>query len=184
MEYDDSSDSDVEVLGDCSNHHGKPCHSRASQATKNYNRKKITNRSSLRLKENQHDRLTPSASTSIYVEAHEHTPSDSSEEESDGSTIIQPTPCSKTTRSILTKRRHRSPIATFDHSEDSKGPMLSRSQAQSKISGLPNCRGKAAVTDTDTPMPHRSSLQIESSPLIKNRKQKWKRIASLNSDSD
>ena len=183
MDYDSSSDSDVEVevLGDCSNHHRKPRHSRASHTTKNI-RKTFTNRFSLRLKQNQH--LTPSASISIHVETrHEHTPSDSSENESDESTIIQPTPCSKTTRSIFTKRRHRSPIATFDHSEDANGPMLSRSQAQSKISGLPSCRGKTAVTDTDTRLPHKSSLQM-SSLLIKNRKQKWKRIASLISDSD
>ena len=171
----------MEVLGDCSNHYRKPCHSRASQTTKNI-RKTCTNRFSLRLKQNQH--LTPSASIAIRVETRERTPSDSSENESDESTIIQPTPCSKTTRSIFTKRRHRSPIATFDHSEDANISMLSRSKAQSKISGFPSYRGKTAVTYTDTRLPHKSSLQIESSPLIKKRKQKWKRITSLNSDSD
>lgn len=184
VDYSSSSDLDEGVLRDRSNLQDRPQH-RASHTRKDTGNK-TTNQFNSRLKQNQ--QLIPSTSASTHVERHEDTPSDSSENEDNLSDamIIQPTPCSKITRSIFTKRTHRSPIASFDHSDDVKS--FSRSRAQPKQSGSPNCHSKTVSargrTDRDTALVHKSDLQVELSPLITKKKQKRKRVMSLSSDSD
>lgn len=155
VDYDSSSDSEVEVLKDCSNHQEKPhrttCHVSNT-------RNKSAKRFSPKLKQNQVC-LSP-VLTSAHLENYNDASGESAEDDNYSDTmIIQPTPCSKTTRSIFTKRRHRSPVATFDNHHP-------RSQGDMSLS-------------------LKSSLQIQLSPVVKLRSQKRKRvIMSASSDSD
>jgi len=183
VDHNSSSDSDEEVLRDLSNNQEHPHDSRTSYTIKDTGNYPTNSR----LRQNQKHSLLASIST--CVERHEDTPSDSSGAEDNFSdAIIQPTPCSKTTRSIFTKRRHRSPVSSFDHLEDAKDSTLAKSQSQRKKGGLPNYQGKNVKTrggtDTDTALAHKSGLQLELSPIIKKKNQKRKRAITLSSDSD
>ena len=162
VNYDSSSDSEGEVVKDCSNHQEKP-HRTACRVSNTRNKPAKT--FSPQLKQNQ-EHLSP-VLTSAHLETCNNASGESAQDDNYSDTmIIQPTPCSKTTRSIFTKRRHRPPIATSDHSEDAKPHQHSRSQA-------------------DTSLSLKSSLRIQLSPVIKMRSQKRKRvIMSITSDSD
>ena len=176
-----SSDSDMEVLGDKTKIKELPCHKRNNQFNKVNN---------LGMKKKQHISCTPS--TSSFTAMNEVTPNNSSDDESNLSDamIVQPTPCSKTTRSIFTKRRHRSPISTFDQLDDTEEHHLCELQTQNKKRHSPKCtnrtlntpgrkKTKAAFTTA-----LRSDVQITLSPFVNTKKQKRKRIKSISSDSD
>ena len=172
----------MEVLGDKTKIKELPCHKRNNQFNKVNN---------LGMKKKQHiSSCTPS--TSSFIAMNEVTPNNSSDDESNLSDamIVQPTPCSKTTRSIFTKRRHRSPISTFDQLDDTEEHHLCELQTQNKKRHSPKCtnrtlntpgrkKTKAAFTAA-----LRSDVQITLSPFVNTKKQKRKRIKSISSDSD
>lgn len=176
-----SSDSDMEVLGDKTKIKELPCHQRNNQFNKVNN---------LGMKKKQHISCTPS--TSSFIAMNEVTPNNSSDDESNLSDamIVQPTPCSKTTRSIFTKRRHRSPISTFDQLDDTEEHHLCQLQTQNKKRHSPKCTNRTLITPGRKKTKPaftaalRSDVQITLSPFVNTKKQKRKRIKSISSDSD
>ena len=169
----------MEVLGDKSKIKELPCHRRNNQLNKVNN---------LGMKKKQHISCTPS--TSSFIAMNEVTPNNSSDEESylSDTMIVQPTPCSKTTRSIFTKRRHRSPISTFDQLDDTEEHHLCQLQTQNKKRHSPKCTNRTLNTQgrkkTKAALTLRSDVQITLSPFVNTKKQKRKRIKSISSDSD
>lgn len=171
----------MEVLGDKTKIKELPCHQRNSQFNKVNN---------LGMKKKQHISCTPS--TSSFIAMNEVTPNNSSDDESNLSDamIVQPTPCSKTTRSIFTKRRHRSPISTFDQLDDTEEHHLCQLQTQNKKRHSPKCTNRTLITPGRKKTKAaftaalRSDVQITLSPFVNTKKPKRKRIKSITSDSD
>ena len=93
--------------------------------------------------------------------------------------FILPTPQSKRKRSILTRRKHRSPGSTFEDPEDKRASKKKCNHVPSSHGGkvTENCRRTETILSNERD----TYTQIS---LVKKQKAPRKRILSISSDSD